>query len=80
MNLNIVLGSGDQISFNLTDQHHPLPSIYDESIYMIIDSEYRPGDTLQGVENLACSDEKDESWQETREIERNLQQLAKPHM
>jgi hypothetical protein len=42
--------------------------------------EYRPGDTLQAVENLACPDEKDESWQETREIDQNLQQLAKPHM
>ena len=42
--------------------------------------EYRPGDTLQAVENLACSDERDEGWQETREIDQNLQQLAKPHM
>jgi hypothetical protein len=42
--------------------------------------EYKPGDTLQAVENLACSDEQDESWQETCEIDQNLQQLAKPHM
>jgi len=42
--------------------------------------EYRPGDTLQAVENLACSDERDEGWQETREIDQNLQQLVKPHM
>jgi hypothetical protein len=42
--------------------------------------EYRPADTLQAVEILACPDEKNESWQETREIDQNLQQLVKSHM